>query len=342
MVDDTVSSAALKANLLGDPPERIVTVYLPPGYQRNPATRFPVVYLLHGYMGSNKSWTTEFQLSRAMDSLIAGAHIREMIVVMPDGSNKYFGSFYSNSPVTGNWEDFLSRDLIGYVDRKYRTVAQAASRGIAGHSMGGYGAMKLGMKHPDIYGAVYAMSSCCLGWGTDLGKENSAWDRALSFTSLGDMTSAMDSLRKGQLGARWKDGFYGPAFLALAAAWSPNPANPPLFVDFPVTRQNGTRTWVEQVQAEWSANMPLALADQYGQNLTSLRGLAFDVGTQDEFAHTVSGAQALDGVLRQNGVPHVFEEYEGNHMNRIPQRVATKLLPFFSRVLLFDKETPRR
>jgi hypothetical protein len=147
----------------------------------------------------------------------------------------------------------------------------------------------------------------------------------------------MDSLQRGQLGARWKDGFYGPAFMALSAAWSPNPDRAPLFVDLPVTQRNGTREWIEQAQARWSANMPVAMATQYGPNLARLRGFAFDVGTQDEFPHTVSGARALDATLKQSRIPHIFEEYEGNHGNKIGERIMSKVMPFFSAVLVFDR-----
>jgi S-formylglutathione hydrolase len=83
---------------------------------------------------------------------------------MPDGSNAFGNSMWTNSVTTGNWEDYIALDLVEYIDKKYRTDARSASRGIAGHSSGGYGAIKLAMKHPQVFGAVYALSACCLGW----------------------------------------------------------------------------------------------------------------------------------------------------------------------------------
>lgn len=115
------------------------------------------------------------QLATLMDGLIATGTSKEMIVVVPNGRNAYFGSFYTNSPVTGGWEDFVARELVRWVDGNFRTVAAAESRGIAGHSMGGYGAIMLGMKHPDVFGAFYALSPCCVGLEGDLGPENQAW-----------------------------------------------------------------------------------------------------------------------------------------------------------------------
>ena len=180
-----VRASGLEGNLLGDPSEQPVRVYLPPTYRTNAARRYPVLYLLQGYMGKPSEWTDGYQgmkLDQTMDSLI-GAGAREMIVVVPNGRNGYFGSFYLNSPVTGNWEDYLTRDLVSFIDGRYRTLAQAESRGIAGHSMGGYGALSLAMRHPDVYGATYGLSPCCIGLLGDLGATNPAWRKAIGFAS---------------------------------------------------------------------------------------------------------------------------------------------------------------
>jgi S-formylglutathione hydrolase FrmB len=175
IVEETFQSDALKGNLLNDATERQLYVYLPPGYQKSRARRYPVVYLLHGYGSSYRQWMAggeKWNIRDVIDRSIKGGKVRAMIVVMPDGSNKYGGSFYTNSVTNGNWEDYLTKDLTAFIDEKYRTLRQSASRGIAGHSMGGYGAIKTGMKHPETYGAVYGLSACCLGWGSDLASGN--------------------------------------------------------------------------------------------------------------------------------------------------------------------------
>lgn len=327
LVHDTVHSAALEKNLLGDSPKRSVYVYLPPSYKKTVASRYPTIYLLHGFKTSNKQWRADgdVNIRKIMDDLIATGKIGEMILVMPDSSNKYGGSVYTNSVTTGNWEDFLTQDLIHYIDTKYRTKSQAASRGIAGHSMGGYGAIKLGMKYPDIYGAVYALSACCLGWGTDFSPKNAAWDATLAFNTMKDLRTAR---------------FYPLVFMALSAAWSPNPDHPPFFVDFLVNKRDGTRQPVADVQAKWSTNMPLEMVERYKSNLGQLRGIAFDVGTQDASPHIPAGARAFSRSLRRNGIQHVYEEYEGDHSNRIGKRIQTNLVPFFSRVLEFKTQAP--
>jgi len=97
----------------------------------------------------------------AIDRAIASG-AREMIVVMPDAYTIYRGRMYSNSVTTGDWEGFVTRDLVAYIDSHYRTIPARASRGLAGHSMGGYGTIRIGMKYPDIFSSLYAMSACCL------------------------------------------------------------------------------------------------------------------------------------------------------------------------------------
>jgi len=169
-------SAALEGNLLGDSPDRSVVVYLPPGYDTTPDRRYPTVYLLHGNTSIQKGdfnpcavWTRgTFQgmnIETSMDSLVNSKDVREMILVMPDGSNRYQGSHYVNSPVTGNWAEYIVRDLVQHIDRNYRTIPAAPSRGLAGHSMGGRGTMYLGMNFPGVFGALYGMSTGQMDFG---------------------------------------------------------------------------------------------------------------------------------------------------------------------------------
>ncbi len=334
VVETKVHSPALEGNLLRDSADRNVTVYLPPGYAKG-ARRYSVIYLLHGYLSTNKSWTTSdwANVPKILDHLIVGGKIRPMIVVMPDGFNKFAGAFYTNSVITGNWEDFVTQDLVKYVDANYRTFARPSSRGIAGHSMGGYGALKLAMKHPDIYGAVYGLSACCMEWGDDLSAANPAWDKTLEFRSMDDFTTASKVLADGPQGPDSFVSFFSMVFVAFGAAWSPDPERPPFYTDFPVDGRDGLRKPVEAQQARWSANMIVPMMSQYRSNLARLKGVAFDVGTQDEFAHIVAGAHDFDKLLNSNGIDHEFSEYEGNHGNRIGERIETKLLPFFSRRL---------
>ena len=191
LLELTIPAPSLKGNLLGDPTEQPIYVYLPPSYESATAKRYPSVYLLHGFLGRSRVWVTGvyqgMNLQTMMDQLIKDGKVREMIVVAANGSNAYGGSFYTNSPVTGNWEDFVVGDLVNYVDSTYRTIARAESRGIAGHSMGGYGAVMLGMKHPEKFTALYALSPCCLVLDSDMSESNQSWLSVNRFKARTDL-----------------------------------------------------------------------------------------------------------------------------------------------------------
>jgi S-formylglutathione hydrolase len=334
VVTETVLSPSLEGNLLGDSTERAVSIYLPPGYQKGPS-RYPVVYLLNGWGDTNKSWIEGdwANVPRIMDRLISYGKVREMIVVMPDGSNKYGGSYYTNSIATGNWEDFVTQDLVRFIDGKYRTLSRPGSRAITGHSSGGHGALKLAMKHPDLYGAVYGMSPCCMEWGNDVSLSNQVWDKTLGFRTLDDFAAARKALDHIGTGEDFHTLFFPIVFVALSASWSPNPDRTPFFVNYPVEGRGRDRKVVEMRRAEWSANMPVAMLGQYRSNLARLAGIAFDVGLQDESQDIVRGARDFSHALTRNDIHHEFEEYEGTHGNKVGDRLETKVLPFFSGVL---------
>ena len=298
----TVHGKALEGNLEGDSADRDVFVYLPPSYGTQPNRRYPVVYFLHGYgIGAEAYWNMMTVPQSAETAVAAGA--KEMILVHPDSFTVHNGSMYSNSPTTGNWEDYVVEDLVSYIDGHYRTVANRASRGLAGHSMGGYGAFRIGMKHPEMFSSLYPMSSCCL-----MNNPNSA---------LGGGASANG---KGKAG--------GGTTPALAAAWSSNPNNPPTYYDLPVVDGE----YNSAIGAKWYANSPLAMVDQYWSNLKKYKAIKMDVGLQDTL---LNGNRDLEASLTKLGVKHVYETYEGDHTNRVKERFETKVLPFFSQNLDF-------
>ena len=174
VVEVTIHSAALEKNLLGDPTDQRAAIYLPASYDQEHDKRFATIYFLHGFADTPVLGVAKI-LQPYMDKLISAHTIEPMIVVAPNGLNRYFGSFYTNSEVTGNWEDYIVHDVVGYTDAHYRTIPTAQSRGIGGHSMGGYGALMLGFKHPEVFSNIYAMSPCCTLLEADFGPSNSLW-----------------------------------------------------------------------------------------------------------------------------------------------------------------------
>lgn len=328
LVEVKVPAPSLKGNLLGDPTEQSVSVYLPPSYDASPAKRFPTLYLLHGFTANNKAWTTNgyqgMSLQPLMDEMIRSGKIREMIVVAPNGWNAYRGAFYTNSSVTGNWEDYIFRDLVQNIDANYRTLAKSESRGIAGHSMGGYGAVTLAMKHPDIFSAVYALSPCCLGMEGDITSDNPAWLKTIRLTSTDQLKPRPESM----------DDFFQIAFIAVSASFSPNPAHTPFYVDFPYKEHEGRLEKNENVYAMWRAKMPLYMIDENKESLLKLRGIFIDYGQKEEFSHIRITSQLFSKALAERSIPHVFEIYEGgDHGNKIRQRIETRLMQFFSEKL---------
>src|SRR5579883_1339827 len=267
-----VHGASLEGNLEGDAVDRDVIVFLPPGYAKDKHRRYPVVYALHGYSIGAEQWTHEIHVPQTIEGAFAqGA--KEMIVVLPDAKTLHNGSMYSSSVTTGDFEQFISRDLVAYMDAHFRTLPSRESRGLVGHSMGGYGATRIGMKHADVFGSLYIMSPCCLSPRTA--------------APNAEMAKTLESVKTPADSANLP--FFARAQLATAAAWSPDPKNPPLYLDLP------TKDGVPQpdVLAKWTANAPLAFMDQYIGNLRRYHGIAIDVGDQDGLRFTPASCTML-------------------------------------------------
>jgi S-formylglutathione hydrolase FrmB len=297
-----------------------VAVYLPPSYAASPARRYPVVYLLHGFDGGPDQWAGErMRLPAAMDSLVAAGAVREMIVVMPDGKNALGGSFFANTAATGRWEDFLVREVVGHVDGRYRTVPGAAGRGIAGWSMGGHAALRLAGGHPEVFGAAYGLSPCCLGdlW-TDLSAEGEAGAKAWT-------EAAAVRERAALAGA----GFRARLALAIGAMASPD-ASRPLGVGLPYEPAAGGLRRAGPAYSAWSAVAADSLVARHRGGFARLRGIAFDAGSDDGFRHIPSSTRALSEALGRAGIAHAFEPYAGTHGSHVAGRLRTRVLPFFS------------
>jgi enterochelin esterase-like enzyme len=317
-----VHGDALVGNLEGDALDRDVIVFLPPGYAKNTKRRYPVVYALHGYSIGADQWTHEIHVPQTIEGAFAlGAN--EMIVVLPDSKTVYNGSMYSSSATTGDFEKFIWHDLVTCIDAHYRTLADRQSRGLAGHSMGGYGASRIGMKHPDVFGAVYIMSPCCLSpmAGGGPGPADQAKERAIANETKVAAAKSPAALAADSPG-------FASAIFATAAAWAPDPKNPPLYFDLP------TKDGVPQpdIMAKFAANAPLAFVDQYIGNLKQYRAIAMDVGDQDGLR---ADATRLHKLLDNYQVQNSFEVYSGTHTSAVADRFQNHVLTFFSKNLCF-------
>jgi enterochelin esterase-like enzyme len=309
-----VHGTSLEGNLEGDDVDRNVIVFLPPSYAAQKSRRYPVLYALHGYSIGAEQWTHEIHVPQTIEGAFAQG-TQDMIVVLPDSKTVHNGSMYSSSVTTGDFERFVSHDLVAYIDAHYRTIPSRTSRALAGHSMGGYGASRIGMKHSDVFGSLYIMSPCCLV-PREAGPVNPSNEAALEAVK-----TPADSAKL-PFGLRTQ--------LASAAAWSPNPKKPPLYLDLP------TKDGVVQqdVIAKWAANSPLAFVDQYVRNLREYRAISIDVGDQDGLR---TGAAKLHEVLENYGIANSFEIYHGTHTSAVADRFQNHVLPFFSRTLCFSE-----
>ena len=311
IVKDSVSSPGLVGNALGDSPVRRTLVYLPPSYQRDPTRRYPVLYLLHGATSLPEEWVDGsyqgLDLRVALDSLIGAAAIPELIVVMPDANNKLEAGFYANSPATGNWKDFVVRDLVGHVDRRYRTDARASKRAVVGHSMGGFGGFNIGFDHPDVFGFVYAISPCCIGFVGRTGA-SPAW-------------AALSRIK------RWQDA-PGNVYLLLgmAAALDGSRTDPRLFTELPFdVGQDSMLVANPKVQARWLARMPPDRASAMVRRGARQPVIVIESGSEETQLRL--GIEVLRARLDSLGVRYADTTFTGGHIDRVRERFTQHMLP---------------
>lgn len=297
-----VHSAALEGNLEGNDASRKVHVILPPSYDTHADRRYPVIYFLHGFTATADRYLEMIDPDNAVQDFDG----TEMIVVIPDTYTRRGGSFYASGPTVGDFESFIAEELVEAIDAQFRTIAKRESRGLAGHSMGGYGTLRIGMKHPKTYSSLYPMAPCCTQ-----PRQARAGDAKYETVDPDTLTAKE---------------FFDFGYFAFAAAFSPDPDNPPYYFD--LVTKDGTPDPL--VEARWAANSPAAMVAQYAGALKSMNAIAMDVGEQDFLLDEV---KAMHAELANFGVAHEFTLFEGDHTNRLKERFRSQLLPFFANQL---------
>jgi len=325
-----VHGKSLENNPLGIQPQRDVYVYLPASYDTTPDKRYPVIYCLHGN-NSGRKWPLLIQ--EAADNTMGQGKAKEMIIVTPIAStikSSNSGSHYVNSVLTGKWEDFITKDLIEHIDANFRTIPHRNSRGVGGYSMGGRGSLSLAMKYPELYSAVFGMSSGVMDFEGTKGEftvndDNEAWAQLLEWAY-----GSNGGQGRMPLG-------YSSRLLCFARAYSPNLDRPPLFVDLPFELREGKLARIDAVWKRWLFFDPVAIAKLSQKNLLRLKAIEFDCGNEDSCFH---GNVELSRVLTEMKIPHHFHRFEGGHMDNRIERVESKLLPFFTKHLDFSLYPP--
>lgn len=318
-----IPGRTLVGNPLGDPAERDLHVYLPPDF--DPARRYPALLAVVGFTGTggmlfNIDPLGE-DLGRKLDRLITTGACPPCIVVAPDCFTRVGGNQYINSSATGRYEDYLLEEVLPFVAATY----QVGRWGVFGKSSGGYGAMLLGMRHPDVFAALADHSG----------------DSCFELCYLGDWAAALDEFRAAGGPTAWLDRFWADAnrhrarhdkpldMLAMAAHYSPLPGAPHLGIDFPFDLETGEfRPAVWDRWREWD---PVNLVPRYAAGMKSLRLIYIDCGRQDEYG-LQWGARALTKRLRAAGLTVTHEEFDDGH-SHLGYRYDTSL-PLLVRALV--------
>ena len=330
----------LTENLIGEDGKKVIRVYLPPSYDFT-EKRYPVIYVLHGFRGDSSSLTRKMR--SAMDRMILGEEIQEAIAVFVDGSNRFGGSQYLSSPTIGDYETYIRRDLVNFIDRQYRTIPHRDSRGITGFSMGAYGSMHLSLKYPEVFSVAVAQA----------GTYKFDDDLITSFTEKGGFVITLMEPLKQKSGDEFWDALNALADsdtlkrislpfrngLAYLAGVASNPDNPPCYLDLPYRLKVGVPPW-ERDEAVWKKiveNDIIHELDRYfnrlGQNpqqSVRLNGIKVVHGLEDDTA-LPRQAEALDQKLTELGIDHEFVTHGGGHTF-----IAEESLQFMAKHLAFE------
>jgi S-formylglutathione hydrolase FrmB len=311
VVRHRLPSTVLAGNPLGDPTERDLYVYVPPGYDT--AKRYPALLAIVGYTGTGGGVFNVDKLLEPLDAkldrMIAAGACPPVIIAAPDCFTRVGGNQYINSAGTGRYEDYLCDEVIPFVDSHYRTIP-SGGWGVYGKSSGGYGAIVLGMRRPDVFAALADHSG----------------DAGFELVYIPDFSGAYDAFRKVGGPAAWLRAFWDDpsrraakhgkplTILGMAAHYSPNPAAPAAHahVDWPFDLETGE--FQPAIWERWRAHDPVNMVDTHVTNLQRLRAIYVDAGTRDEW-NLHWGARALVAKLRAQDIAVRHEEFDDGHMN---------------------------
>lgn len=307
---ETIGSVLLKDNPLGDPRLREVPVYLPPSYLSDPRKRYPVVYFLPGFgtsglMAANVHPWRENVFERA-DRLIDAGAIPECLVVVPDCFTLYGGSQYLDSDGTGPYQSHVVDELIPYVDARFRTLQDSSARAVLGKSSGGFGALRLVMDRPGVFGHAACHS------GDMLFETCYLMEAPKCIGGLADYGGSFARFTREFRRSARKDTFPHELvnMAAMAACYSPSSRAPGFELPFDErTGEPDTHVW-----ERWKRHDPVMLAGKRAATLKKLATLYFDCGSRDEY-HLHLGARVLARELSRAGVRHVYEEHGGGHFD---------------------------
>ena len=345
-----IKAISLENNLIGEPTMQPLAIYLPPTYESNTEKSYPVLYFLPGFEDTisayTKGYISNYFFDKSMNFAITNGKCKEVIVVIVNGYNLLTGSFFTNSPVTGNWEDFVVKDVISYMDSNFRTIPQKDGRGIFGLSMGGYAALHIAMKYPDKF-------CCTIGECPGLlAKESDLMNTALfndpsiiknvakikqelsALSPEAAKTKYLDTIMYFKKKKDWKTMFN----FAYASSFAPNTSvNAPWF-DYPFSVQDGNLVKDNSVFSKFYAGFGQIEEKvfHYQDSLKKLKGIVVDYGTNDYWKWINDGCIMFNFQLNKYNIPNLLWSNSGGHGNLHKSRTENNYLPYFNNMLEFD------
>jgi S-formylglutathione hydrolase FrmB len=293
----TVINTSFYSSILNE--NRNIQIILPPGYENGNAD-YPVIYFLHG---ANSNSTGYSEVLNASDILYQSASISKYIIVKPNAyAGPYLGSFYSNSDLYGNFENYIISDVTAFVEDKYRVKQGRENRFLAGHSMGGFGAMKLALKYPEMFAAAASHSG-----PLDFNNFNAQLPFVLYETGV-----------RAPYKYSPQNGIFSMLFYSMAGAFSPN-LDKDHYVDIPLDSDG---KFIDSIMAKWMPHNPSGLVRQLRSDLPAIY---FDCGTFDELSLFVHNTGFRDSLII-SGLSYVFESYTGFHSNKLSDRLQRSFL----------------
>lgn len=321
----TIPSPSLSASLTAEAAQHDIWVYLPKTYF-SANTPLPVIYYLPGFGDS-----TMLDINLPSDINTAYNSLQPSIIVIVHGLNHFYGSFFVDSPVTGNWSDLVLKDVVDFVDSHYRTIPHSRARGIAGHSMGGFGAINLAMRHPEVFGSVYSLSPGLVGSKGLLDTQmfdSEAHIKAF-IAAMAPIKDLAPSAVLPALDLQWE--FYFDIAYAMAFA----PSTKPPYFDYPYSLVNGILVRDETIWAKWEAGFGAVHSEvqEFKGNFAMLGAIGVDCGSNDEYQWIYRGCSYFDSELTAAGIQHIYATHNAKHQDQLPSRILNFMLPFFSKNL---------
>jgi enterochelin esterase family protein len=311
-------SACLRGNVLGDPVEREVLVYTPPGYDETQPRRYPVVVILPAFAGTHRALATfrlwERNVFQIYEQLLVRGEVREAILVAPDAITRWGGSQFLDSPATGPYQTLIADEIVPFVDSIYRTIPRREARAVVGRSSGGFGALRFGIDRPDVFAAVGSHAGDALFSASlrpDFTKVAMVLERA---GGLGPFAAKM-----AETGPQLPGEHEAIALLAYAAAYAPAMDSPFPHASLPF---DAFGVPVPEQWKRWKAHDPVALLERFPDALGKAELVYLDAGDKDEHGLHF-GTRRLAALLRERDAKVVHEEFAGGHRGTTDRFLAS-------------------